>query len=216
MFIYMANPIASATRYLLVLFFLAIGAAGNCQDSLYIKVLFLYGSRPAAKYRKTEHRWFGGKLGGHVGIEAGSNQVLNFVPHGRYHWFAHKTNMHSRFRLDTENDFWQILGGNDSDVKKVTVIIPVARNQRRLLDSLQNAYLNNTPYDYALLGMRCGASSYDILARLGIFKKYCRTKTFLKIFYPKKLRKRLLAKAQKNNWLIVRQEGTERRKWERD
>ena len=40
--------------------------------------------------------------------------------------------------------------------------------------------------------------------------------TYKKIFYPKKLRKRLFKKATENGWKIVRQDGSIKRKWEQD
>jgi hypothetical protein len=64
--------------------------------------------------------------------------------------------------------------------------------------------------------MRCGAASYDILGQLDILTKYSCSKTYKKIFYPKKLRKRLFKKATENGWTIVRQEGSIKRKWEQD
>lgn len=64
--------------------------------------------------------------------------------------------------------------------------------------------------------MRCGSSTYEILAQLGILKSYSHKKTVRKIFYPRKLRKRLFKKAKKNNWTVSREEGIDTRKWEKD
>jgi hypothetical protein len=42
-------------------------------------VHFLYGSKPSREARDIEKKWFGGKLGGHVGIEITPDSILNFV-----------------------------------------------------------------------------------------------------------------------------------------
>src|SRR6476659_2148020 len=62
------------------------------QDTL--KVNFLYGSKPKWDYRDTEKSWFGGVLGGHVGIEGDSGKILNFINKGNFHVFSNKNNMH--------------------------------------------------------------------------------------------------------------------------
>jgi hypothetical protein len=185
-------------------------------DSSYLKVHFLYGSRPFKKYKRTEKRWFGGVLGGHVGIESDTNKILNFKTKGRFHVFEEPGNRHSTYAIHSPEGFYAILGGHPDSAKKAIVYVPITLQQKQLFDSISTAYLEQTPYDYAFIGMRCGAASYEVLAQLGIMPAYCRTKTFTKIFYPKKLRKRLLKKATENNWIVVRQDGTARRRWEKD
>lgn len=115
-----------------------------------------------------------------------------------------------------ETGFWQVLGGNADSVKKAVVLIPVTQLQKQKFDSLQHAYLRQTPYDYALIGMRCGAAIYQILGQLGILKQYSYRKTYTKIFYPKKLRRRLFDLAKQKGWAIEMQAGSARRKWEED
>jgi hypothetical protein len=201
--------------YLLLLFCYCFFRA-NAQDTIFIKVHFLYGSKPRKQYRDTESKWFGGMLGGHVGIEVDSNKILNFLPQGKFHWFASKTNLHSTYAIHAENGFYAILGSNGEDVKKAIVYIPLTTQHKLKLDSLASAYLNETPYDYALVGMRCGSATYEILARLQILKSYSINKTAIKILYPKKLRRRLFKLAERKGWKIVRQEGSIRRLWEQD
>lgn len=184
------------------------------QDTL--KVHFLYGSKPLKKYKTTESKWFGGMLGGHVGIEGDSGNILNFVPRGKFHWFAKPGNKHSTYTVHSFNSFYSIMGGDPDSNKKTIVYIPVTKQQKLKFDSIESAYLKQTPYDYALFGMRCGAAAYDILGQLGIMPAYSYGKTYKKIFYPKKLRKRLLKIAAANGWKIVRQEGSHKRKWERN
>jgi hypothetical protein len=186
------------------------------QDSTYLKVHFLYGSKPLKKYKDTERKWFGGVLGGHVGIEGDSGRILNFLRKGKFHWFAKKDNKHSMFREHATSSFYSIFRYDPDSVKKAIIYIPVTPQQKQQFDSIATVYLKQTPYDYAFFGMRCGAAAYDILAQLGVLTRYSYCKTYKKIFYPKKLRKRLLKKATKNNWTIIRQVGSIKRKWERD
>lgn len=205
-------PLKKILSILAVLFCTALFA----QDSCYIKVHFLYGSKPLKKYRSTEKRWFGGVLGGHVGIEGDTNKILNFSHTGRFHIFNENNNRHSRYRIHTYNDFYKIFGGNTDSTKKAVVYVPVTRQQKVQFDSISNAYLKQTPYDYAFFGMRCGAASYEILSKLNILPSYSASKTYTKIFYPKKLRSRLLKKAAEKGWAIEMYNGTPKRKWETD
>jgi len=194
----------------------AVALESAAQDSCYLKVHFLYGSTRKTKYKDTEKKWFGGKLGGHVGIESDSNQIVNFVTNGSFHVFSSKENRHSRYAIHSEEAFYAILGGNADSAKKAIVYVPITPQQKARFDSIASCYLEQTPYDYALFGMRCGAAGYDILGQVGVLPAYPTSKTYKKIFYPKKLRKRLFKKAEENGWKIEKIEGTTRRKWERD
>lgn len=177
----------------------------------------MYGSRPLKAFKETEPKWFGGILGGHVGIEATDNQILNFIPHGKFRLVAKNKIKHSRYVVDSFHQFYSRLGGQHPDsTKQAIVIIPVTLEQKHKFDSIASGYLSETPYDYAFIGMRCGAATYEILAKLGILRQFSQAKTITKIAYPKKLRKRLLKQAEKKGWTVIRQEGTSRRKWESD
>lgn len=192
------------------------GAATYARDTTFLKVHFLYGSRPLKAYKDTEQKWFGGVLGGHVGIEADSNRIINFLPKGSFHIFKKEHNRHSTYAAHNESAFYAILGGDPDSVKKTIIYIPVTAQQKSKFDSIASAYLAQTPYDYALFGMRCGAAAYEMLGQLDILKSYSRKKTAKKIFYPKKLRKRLLKKAAINGWTVIKQEGSSKRRWEKD
>jgi len=136
--------------------------------------------------------------------------------HGSFHVFSSKENKHSSYILSTQSGFNSIFGGDSDKVKTLTILIPVSEQQLCKLDSITKVYLNQTPYDYALFGMRCGAATYEILSQLDIVPKYSHTKISRKIFYPKILRKQLLRKAEENDWQMTRQQGTNRRIWETD
>jgi hypothetical protein len=187
---------------------------GLSQDHI-LKVHFLYGSKPAKQFKDSERKWFGGKLGGHVGIESDSGKIISFFRKGKFHWFGSKKNRHSRYAIHSPEKFYNIFGTTDNEVKSAIVYIPVSLQQKQKFDSLTTSYLNQTPYDYAFLGMRCGAAAYEILAQLEILPRYSISKTARKIFYPKKLRRRLFTKADALHWRVDRQDGSLRRKWER-
>lgn len=205
-------------KSILILFILSVAFADNlfAQDSTYIPVHFLYGSRPKANYKFIEPKWFGGKMGGHVGIQTDSDKIINFVHRGNFHLISSKKNKHGKFIYTTTSKFNAIFGGDGTKTKTVTIFIPVCKQQYCKLDSISKAYMNQSPYDYALFGMRCAASSYEVLAQLGIMPQYSHNKISRKIFYPKLLRKQLLKKAEENGWQMVRQEGSNRRVWETD
>jgi hypothetical protein len=203
-------------KLLITLFFCLISFLSYSQDTTFIKVHFLYGSKPLKKYKDTEQKWFGGILGGHVGVEGDSGKIINFLPKGKFHIFAKKENKHSTYAVHSTENFYSILGGNGDSVKMAVVYIPVSSKTKQIFDSLTKVYLNETPYDYAFVGMRCGGAAYDILGKIGIVQNYSYSKTYKKIFYPKKLRKRLFAKAKENGWKVFTQNGSVKRKWERD
>lgn len=186
------------------------------QDTIYLKVHFLYGSKPLKAYKESEPKWFGGVLGGHVGIESDSNDILNFLPSGEFHLFSKQDERNSRFALHTEDNFYAMFGSDPDSVKKTIIYIPISALQKQKFDSIATVYLNQTPYDYAFFGMRCGAAAYDVLGQLGILTEYDYQKTYRKIFYPKKLRKPLLEKAKQNDWTIEKHAGSISRKWEKD
>ena len=178
-------------RQKITILFCFISILSYSQDTTYLKVHFLYGSKPLKEYKDIEQKWFGGVLGGHVGIERDSDKIVNFKSSGKFHWFANKNKRHSTYAVHCVDNFYAILGGNPDSVKKTIVYIPVTRQQMQKFDSITTVYLKQTPYDYAFFGMRCGAAAHDILGQLGILTNYSLSKTYKKIFYPKKIRKRL-------------------------
>lgn len=206
----------------LIIFFFLFVCSGSAstdpelRDTIYLKVHFLYGSKPLKAYKDSEPKWFGGILGGHVGIEGDSNRILDFGPRGKFHIFAKKAKRNSYFGLRDPESFYSILGSDPDSVKMAVVYIPITRDQKAKFDSITRVYTSRSPYDYAFFGMRCGAASYDVLSQLGILPDYSYTQTYTRIFYPKKLRKRLFALATSKNWKVVKYEGSSRRKWEQD
>lgn len=104
-------------KHLLILLTLTSTIA-FAQDSLFRKIHFLYGSKPSTLYKDSEEKWFGGVLGGHVGVEVNNNQILNFIPHGSFHIYSKKENKHSAFSIHSFQQFYSIFGGNADSMKK--------------------------------------------------------------------------------------------------
>ena len=197
-------------RIVLLISLLFLYAAGKANDSSvhYIKINFLYGSKPSKNSKKTESKYFGGLKGGHVNIEAGG-RVLDFLP-GNNPLFPKKKKPTGGYKLNKacykheETDKW------------TTVIVPISEEQFTQLQKLFDSFATKTPYDYAIFGMRCAAASYDVLSKIGLFKEMSISKNVRTHFYPKLLRKKVLKWAKKNNYTIINHEGRNSRKWESD
>jgi len=191
--------------------FLSAFIFSQADTTHYIKVNFLYGSKPKRKYKATEFKAFGGIHGGHVTIQVDDTDY-GFEPSAKpVHIFARKKR---------RSDFVDMpLNGKDrysKDSKTAVFIIPVTNEQYQKLNKIHKSYCDTTPHDYAFFGMRCASTTRDILAQIGILKKKNRFLTITTTFYPKKLRKRMFRLASKNNYLVIKNEGKITRKWERD
>jgi hypothetical protein len=181
-----------------------------------IHVRFLYGSKPKPEHKREQKRWFGGLLGGHVGIQYDSTRYLSFFYEGRVHVFQHKRHKNGRYDLQSDSLFNFIMDKDVDSVKSLSIYIPVTRIQKEKFLSISNSYVQESPYDYAFLGVRCGSSTYHILSHIGVLNHYPYFRMWTKIFYPKKLRRQLIRQAKKNNWKMVKKKGTHKRIWERD
>jgi hypothetical protein len=199
----------------------AFGAWGGGDTGDTIRIMFIYGSRPAAKYKKTEPTWFGGIYGGHVGMEIGEDSVLSFrSTEYPCHFFPHRK-FSSKFEIKTVYGMWETFPPHRyriADLKRVVFAIPVSPEQKRKIDSVAEQYLRKTPYDYATAGMRCASATYDILARTGLARGYGAA-TWWRILIARDLRTWLFEKGASRDgkgWKIYRYEGTKRRIWEED
>jgi hypothetical protein len=184
----------------------------HASDSLYLKLHFVYGSKPLAAYKKVETKQFGGIHGGHVYLEV-NNRIISFgTNQGKWHVFPHKTKSAGRYRIDRD-----LTWHGDTAAKKITtIVIPVSREQLDKLTEAEKKYFAETPYDYAFFGMRCAAGAYDMLSKADVCKRKSRFGIISRNFYPKRLRVKLLRRAQKEHWQVVKLEGRKTRKWERD
>ncbi len=193
---------------LLLLLHTVVAQAANYRV---IKIHFLYGSKPAKRFKNSEIKWFGGLKGGHVSIEVDS-AVIGFEPIEGVHIFPRKRKKNSRFQVEYLQE-WQ----QDTVTRKyITIIIPVTDQQYEQINQIHQAYCHLPPYDYAFLGMRCAAATDEILGQLNITPPKTKFGYVVSSFYPQRLRRRLLRQAKKNNWSIHRQEGRNSRKWEKE
>lgn len=139
-------------KQILTLLFYCIFFLTYSQDTTFLKVHFLYGSKPLKSDKNTEQKWFGGILGGHVGIEVNKNEILNFLPsRGKFHVFANNEDKHSTYAIHSIPNFYAILGGEPNDVKLAIIYIPITIQQKETFDSIVSAYVGHPPYDYAFL-----------------------------------------------------------------
>ena len=195
---------------LLLLFFSRLLSA-QADTSHSIKVHFWYGSKPLHSTKKTESKYFGGLHGGHVTIEVDSIDY-GLVPGNGLHIFAHKKNLSGIFSSKRTYGLPPYPPGH----KFVTFIIPVSAEQYQKINEINSCYCKQAPYDYAFFGMRCASAAYEVLSHLDIVKERSNFSNVCKNFYPKKLRKKLLRLARKNNWIVIRKQGRVSRKWERE
>lgn len=230
----MKSPARQFTRLLLCLVLCCPCVYGPAQsltqpeDS--IRILVIYGSRPAKGYPK-QYKWFGGRAGGHVAIQIGPHKVLSFrstkyVPwcHIRPRW--QPRHFRSTFDLTDPESVWQTFNYYDdrdydtATVKHLIVTIPITPVQRRKLDSISNAYLSFTPYDYAVLGMRCASATYEIMAQLGLFHRPFRHAVWLHLLYPRALRYYVLNELRHRNgdhpWRLYLSGASPERIWDYD
>lgn len=181
-------------------------------DSLTVKLHFVYGSKPKTAFKKTEAKQFGGIHGGHVYIEFNHKIISYGTNNGKWHIFPHKSKSAGKYRVDKDLK-WH---GDTGKLKITTIVIPITEKQLQKFKEIETKYFEKTPYDYAFIGMRCAAGAYDVLCKAEVCKPKSRLGIISKNFYPKRLRVKLLKRAQKEHWAIIKQEGRKSRKWESD
>lgn len=199
-----------------IYFLLILISFNSYAQSDTLQVRFLYGSKPKPAHKAHQKNWFGGMLGGHVGIKYDETSYLSFFYEGRVHIFQHKRKKSGKYALQKAEEFNYIMDKDVDSVKTLIIKVPITPEQRIKFDSITNAYINQCPYDYAFFGHRCGSSTYEILAQLGILKQHRITKTWRKIFYPKIVRRKLIHEAKEHNWPRIKIKGTQKRRWEKD
>lgn len=178
----------------------------------FLAVHFLYGSKPAKGFHASESRRFGGIHGGHVYLQTGDT-IFSFRPnHFPVHIFAHQHKRQSSYVIQNLSEFAADTSGN----KVLTILLPVNDSAEHVLCRLRKKYQRATPYDYAFFGMRCAASAYEVLARAGLVKMHSHFWDICLNFYPKPLRKRLIRRAERNGYKMIRKPGRSSRKWEKD
>jgi len=181
----------------------------NAQQT--IAVHFLYGSKPAKGYKGEEKKWFGGIKGGHVTIETGDS-IIGFQPKGNCHVFGKKENANGYFNAKQKTNWVK----DTVSLKYATILIPLDDARYTKLKSTLDKYLQKSPYDYAVFGMRCAAATYDVLEEAGVVKKRSRMGKWVSFFYPQLLRRRMLKIADENNYAVVKTGGRKSRVWEKE
>lgn len=171
---------------------------------------FVHGSRPLKKYRKSEAKLPGGFFGGHIYIQSGET-VYGFEPvdRSRIHLFPQKK-INGFFRKEDMRD-WRT---SINDQKMTSIEVSADEAKIAFLNNLLESYAVKTPYDYAVFGMRCGSSTYQILSMLGYFTCTSRFSAIVRIPVPKILRKKMVRTAAANKYRIKTQDGNMKRKWE--
>gem|GEM_PF-288114 len=192
---------------ILMLISLRIHAQSNS-----VKVHFQYGSKPKREFRESESKWFGGIHGGHVTIEM-NGYLSGFIPSGDFHVIGRRKSLHSMFTYQSAES-WAL---DTSGEQYLTIEMALGENEFRKLDSLRQAWILHPPFDYAFLGMRYAAATYELLSKTGVVKRKARLTNVLAHFYPKPLRKKLLKRTLKElQWSFEFQPGRTTRKWESD
>jgi hypothetical protein len=197
-------------RFIFIFLFFSISI--QAADSLFVKVHFVYGSKPKRAFKNIESKQFGGIHGGHVYMEVNKKIISYGTNNGKWHIFPHKSKSAGKYRVDKDLK-WH---GDTGKLKITTVIIPITEEQFLKFKEVEQRYFEKTPYDYAFLGMRCAAGAYDVLDKAKVCPHKTRLGIISKNFYPKRLRVKLLRRAKKENWEVCTQEGRSTRKWERD
>ncbi len=177
-------------------------------DTLVVEVI--YGSKPIDK---NERHWFGGKLGGHIGLMIGNDSVMHFVPGGR----VAATTINSdtgRYLISSERSFYRTFYCDTT--KTCRIIIPITTSQKQKLLKDAAPFLKEGPYPYAFFGMRCAAACYHLLSLAEVTKELSRSRMTWKFFYPRKLRKFLFKEANTKGWIIQETPGSTKRKWDHD
>jgi hypothetical protein len=177
-------------------------------ESIFIH--FVHGSKPSREYRYTGEKVPGGLLGGHIYIQVAEN-VYGFesIDRKRIHIFPQR-----KFNSVFKKEYLGAWKVSTHDEMMTSIEIPVDELKLSHFKNILEIYCSKVPYDYAVLGMRCGSSSYQILSELGFFPVSSRMTAMLKVPVPRILRKKMLSIAHENNFRITKQSGSDKRIWE--
>lgn len=182
--------------------------ADSQTDTLIVEII--YGSKPKTA---DERHWFGGKLGGHIGLTIGKDSVMHFVPGGR----VAATNINSdtgKYLISSKKGFYRTFYCDTT--KTCRIFIPVTPAQKQQLLKSATPFLKEGPYPYAFFGMRCAAACYHLLSLADVTKDRSKSVMTWKFFYPRKLRKFLFKEAEAKGWEITTTSGSGKRKWDHD
>jgi len=164
-------------------------------------------------------------------LQTGRDRVLSFAP-TVYRQICHifpsrsASGFRSSFRTASIEAFWHTFNYTHSrkycvdSLKQLVVSIPITPGQRKKLDSISRAYLAHTPYDYAVVGMRCASATYEILAQVGVFGHPYQQNIWWHVLFPRDLRYELLKEARSGGaakgWRVYQKGGCASREWDYD
>jgi hypothetical protein len=179
-----------------------------------ITVHFIHGSKPKTSPCAYNRNRMGGLWGGHVEIQV-DQSVYGFEIKDRsrrFHWIekTKQSKFNSHFTRE-EAKSWQHQTRHEKITSITLPITPAAKEQ--LLKTCA-AYQAQAPFDYAFLGMRCTSTTHKLLSDIGIMPKRKKWSYIFHAFYPKMLRSKMLALAEKNHLAVTRKEGIDCRNWE--
>jgi hypothetical protein len=176
-------------------------------------VHFIHGSVPQPECNDQRIRP-GGLWGGHIEVEI--DEVFysfnRISKERKIHIFSKKnpTDYNALF-VGMEKSAWLKKTEND----KITAItIPIAPPTKEKIKRIYQSYLVEVPYDYALFGMRCTSSAHHILAKVEVFRAFGQFGCLVFSFYPKLMRRKVVAFGVKNSLKISLKKGIECRDWE--
>ena len=178
----------------------AVSSAGSPQGTWSGKAITIIIHHGSA-----EDKGAGGKLGGHVMINFGDNDVYGFTgwgvkreldengqvqfkevplmpaknPHNPSEWFS---SIHGN---DYYGDMNDILSGNIKDGGAVSIFkIPVTEEQYNDISGWYKNNLHKSPYPYTQFGKRCASSVYGALKAAGIINPKGPLNSFFNAFGP--------------------------------
>lgn len=171
---------------------------------------FIYGSKPKQEFRDVEEKIPGGLLGGHIFIQCGENYYgFESVNRKKIHLFPRK-----KFNSIYTKEHISNWTSNHNHEKILSIELPVETRTLNKIYYLLEKFHQKTPYDYAVMGMRCASSTYQVLSEAGFFPFASNFKSMFLIPYPAVLRKKVLRIARSNSYKIKIQSGSSRRIWE--
>ena len=166
----------------------------RAQISDSITVSVVHGNRVKKEFRKAygamrgSKRSVGGLKGGHVEIHM-DTLVYGFTdtPQAKIpHIFSHNKKKNNGLFQKISKREWS----KKNKTSKVTLItIPISEEQYQSLIQNYETNIKQCPYDFALFGMRCASSAYQMLNTVNILEPLKRSKTIMKIFHPRAFRK---------------------------
>lgn len=176
---------------------------------------FLHGYIPKYKSRETTERIRGGLLGGHIFFQVEGN-IYGFEPQrdDDFHIFPRRKaeKFNSRYKKEVLSEWQERMQGKLLSSFK----IPMKDTDYALVKTKLQNYSEQAPYDYAFFGMRCASSAHNLLADTSLFAPSGKLKSILSYPYPRRLRKKLLKKALRENWKVSKSEGSGEMIWETD